>query len=360
MALPLTPPVQPMLASPAPAIPDDRGLIFEPKWDGFRCLVFADGGQITLQSRSGRDLARYFPEVVEALGSALPDCVLDGELVVDIDQRLDFDALTERIHPAKSRVTLLAGQTPARYIAFDALAIGEESLVDEDFRTRRAALEKLLAQHGGPRLHLTPATEDPDEAREWFTVFEGAGLDGVIGKPADGRYTPNKRTLLKFKHERTADCVVAGLRWYKDTEPGTSVGSLMLGLHDDQGRLHHVGVVGSFTAAVRRELATELADLITDDPDHPWLTGDHENQRLPGAESRWRSGEQPWVPLRPDRVLEVRYEHTEGHAPKRFRHTARFHRWRPDRTATSCDYAQLDEPVRYDLEAVLHGEVRAK
>jgi ATP-dependent DNA ligase len=354
MSLPLNPPVKPMLARPAKSIPDSSGLLFEPKWDGFRCLVFRDGDELTLQSRSGKPFNRYFPEIVEQLKASLPErIVLDGELVVGRDGHLDFDALSERIHPADSRVRLLAEETPAVFIAFDLLALGDESIVDESTSTRRARLEKLAADG----LHLTPATTDPEVARSWFELFEGAGLDGVIGKPLDAPYSPGKRIMFKYKHSRTADCVLAGLRWHADGEPGESVGSLQLGLYDDDV-LHHVGVVGSFPVTRRRELAEELAPLITDG-EHPWL-GDAtvEGQRLPGAVSRWRTTEQPWVPLRPERVVEVAYEHTEGRYPGRFRHNAQFSRWRPDRDPSSCGYHQLEEPARYDLDAVFRGEVR--
>lgn len=357
--LPLIPPVKPMLASPARDIPDGDGLLFEPKWDGFRCLVFRDGAEITLQSRSSKPLNRYFPEVIANLLAALPDrVVLDGELVVDRDGRLDFDALTERIHPADSRVRLLAEQTPARFVAFDVLALGDDDLTPLPTRDRRTTLTTVITPADG--LHVTPATSDPVTARAWFTVFEGAGLDGIIGKRMDGPYEPNKRTMLKFKHTRTADCVVAGLRWHANTDPGTAVGSLMLGLHDDAGVLHHVGVVGAFPVARRQELATELAPLIENgEQDHPWLSGGA-GQRLPGAVNRWRSGEQPWVPLRRELVVEVSYDHTEGRHPVRFRHTTQFVRWRPDREPVSCRYEQLDEPATYDLTAVLNGRVSAR
>jgi ATP-dependent DNA ligase len=348
--LPLSPPIQPMLARPAKKIPDTADLLFEPKWDGFRCLLFRDGDQLTLQSRAGKPLNRYFPEVLAQLSAVLPEqVVLDGELVVARAGHLDFDALTERIHPAESRVTLLAEQTPATFVAFDLLALGEESFLDEPTSMRRDRLEKLTAEG----INITPATHDPATAREWFTLFEGAGLDGVIGKPLAEPYSPGKRVMAKYKHARTADCVVAGLRWHKDSTPGEAVGSLLLGLYDDNGVLHHVGVVGSFPVARRRELATELAELMTDG-EHPWL-GDAvvEGQRLPGGITRWRSTEQPWVPLRLERVVEVGYEHTEGGHPARFRHTAQFVRWRPDREPASCGYAQLDEPARYDLDALL-------
>ncbi|MFI6025207.1 ATP-dependent DNA ligase [Amycolatopsis magusensis] len=349
----LTMPVKPMLAKPAKSIPDSGGLLFEPKWDGFRCLVFRDGPELTLQSRTGKPLNRYFPEVLEALAAILPErIVLDGELVIGRGGKLDFDALTERIHPAASRVELLSRETPAQFIAFDLLELDGESLLEEPTERRRARLEAV------PEVFTTPATTDPAVARHWFELFEGAGLDGVIGKPLDAVYEPGKRLMLKYKHKRTADCVLAGLRWHVDGEPGEMVGSFLLGLHDEKGVLHHVGVVGSFPVTRRRELAEELTPLITDGP-HPWL-GDAvvDGQRLPGGVNRWRAGEQPWVPLRLERVVEVGYEHTEGGHPARFRHTAQFARWRPDREPSSCDYAQLEEPARYDLDAVFRGEVK--
>ncbi|WP_157357518.1 ATP-dependent DNA ligase [Amycolatopsis nigrescens] len=353
--LPIESPVKPMLARPASKIPESAELLFEPKWDGFRCLVFRDGDELSLQSRSGKPLNRYFPEVLERLRADLPErVVLDGELVVVVNGRLDFDALTERVHPAQSRIDLLAEQHPARYVAFDLLALGDESFVDEPTSARRERLEGLAAEH----VHITPATTDPATAREWFTLFEGAGLDGVIGKPLAAGYSPGKRVMFKYKHSRTADCVLAGLRWHVDGEPGELVGSVLLGLYDDAGVLHHVGTVGSFPVARRRELAGELAELITDG-EHPWL-GDstREGQRLPGGVNRWRSAEQPWVPLRPERVLEVGYEHTEGGHPARFRLNAQFVRWRPDREPKSCGYTQLEEPANYDLDAVFRGEVK--
>jgi ATP-dependent DNA ligase len=345
-----------MLASPAAKIPDRTDLMFEPKWDGFRCLVFRDGDEIILQSRSGKSLNRYFPEAVENLRKALPEQVVtDGELVVARGGRLDFDALSERIHPADSRVQLLSVETPAVYVTFDLLSLGDTVLLDAPYRARRSALAEVVEV--GEGVHLTPVTDDPATAREWFTLFEGAGLDGVIGKPADGRYTPGKRSLYKYKHARTADCVVAGLRWHLNTEPGTSVGSLLLGLYDDHEVLHHVGVVGAFPVAQRAALATELTPLIQAEG-HPWLTGDPaDGRRLPGGTNRWRGTPQEWVPLRPERVVEVSYQHTEGAFPQRFRQNAQFARWRPDREPLSCRYDQLDIPVRYDLDAVLRGEV---
>lgn len=362
MTLPLTPPVQPMLASSVDEVPERDGLLFEPKWDGFRCLVFRDGDSVFLQSRSGKDLARYFPEAVAFLRAELPDrVVLDGELVVEVDGELNFDALTERIHPAASRITLLAGQTPARYIAFDLLAEGDEVLLELPLRQRRARLEALFEQVKGERVHLTPVTGEVATAREWFTLFEGAGLDGLIAKPAEAPYAPGKRTLVKIKHARTADCVLAGLRWHVKTEPGTAVGSLLLGLYDEHGVLHHVGVVGSFPMARRRALVAELAELREGAEDgHPWLVEEmaEGGQRLPGGINRWRSTEQVWVPLRPERVVEVAYTQTEGAFPARLRHNGQFLRWRPDREAGSCRYDQLEQPARYDLDSVLGGEVR--
>ncbi|TCO52435.1 ATP-dependent DNA ligase [Actinocrispum wychmicini] len=356
----LTPPVKPMLAKAAGTIPDGADLIFEPKWDGFRCLVFRDGSEVVLQSRSAKPLNRYFPEMVARLAAGLPDrVVLDGELVVGKAGRLDFDALSERIHPAASRVNLLAEQTPATFVAFDVLQLPSGPVLESPGIERREMLVKLVADTDS--VSLTPATQDVELARQWFTLFEGAGLDGVIGKPAQGPYTPDKRTMLKFKHSRTADCVVAGLRWYKDTEPGTSVGSLLLGLYDEKGVLHNVGVVGSFPAERRRELAVELAELMPGgEDDHPWLGEVAEGTRVPGEINRWRSAQAAWVPLRRERVVEVAYEHTEGGHPGRFRHTAQFIRWRPDREAASCGYEQLEEPARYDLDAVLKGEVRGR
>jgi ATP-dependent DNA ligase len=347
-----------MLASSVDEIPTgEDGLVFEPKWDGFRCLVFRDGDEITLQSRSGKPLNRYFPEVVEAVLRGLPErVVLDGELVVARDDRLDFDALAERIHPAASRIKLLSEQTPASFVAFDLLALGDQVLLDEPGTARREALVDLIKP--GDSIYLTPATTDHDVAAQWFDLFEGAGLDGVIGKPADGPYTPGKRTMIKIKHARTADCVVAGLRWHKDTEPGTAVGSLLLGLYDDNDVLHHIGVVGSFKVAQRRELADELSELITED-EHPWLGPDAEDgRRLPGAVNRWRGEHAAWVPLRPRRVIEIAYTQTEGVQPARLRHNGQFARWRPDREPESCRYDQLDQPARYDVESVLRGEVK--
>jgi len=348
-----------MLATSVGAVPDSPGMLFEPKWDGYRCLVFRDGDEVVLQSRSGKPLTRYFPEALDTLRAALPRrCVVDGELVIAMDGRLSFDALSERVHPAASRIRLLAEHNPASYVAFDLLAIEDVALLELPFAQRRDALERVLP--GGPRVHLTPVTDSPSTARRWFTFFEGAGLDGVVGKSAHAPYSPGKRTMVKIKHARTADCVVAGFRWHAKEQPGLAVGSLLLGLYDEQGVLHHVGTVGAFPVTQRRALVTELAPWREGAADaHPWL-GPHatDGRRVPGAENRWRAGEQPWEPLRPKRVLEVGYEHTEGAYPARFRQNAQFKRWRPDRDPASCGYDQLDEPARYDLEAVWRGEVR--
>jgi ATP-dependent DNA ligase len=359
--LPVMPPVQPMLAKSVKDIPDPGkhgGLVFEPKWDGFRCVVFRDGDEVELASRNTKPLTRYFPEVVAAMKEQLPErCVLDGEIFVAIGERLEFEKLQERIHPADSRVRLLAEQTPAGYVAFDLLALGDESLVREPFSVRRARLEEALADVRPP-VHLTRTTTDPDEAREWFRQFEGAGLDGVVAKPLAAAYQQNTRTMMKIKHERTADVVLAGYRLHKTSTPERPLlGSLLLGLYRD-GRLEHVGVSASFTAKRRAELVEELQPLVVDDlSQHPW--GDWSEwavanpDRVPGTQSRWSQGKDlSFTPLRPERVLEVGYDHMEG---SRFRHTAQFKRWRPDRDPESCGYDQLDEPVSYDLAEVLGG-----
>lgn len=366
------PPIQPMLASSAATVPAKGGMSFEPKWDGFRCLVFRDGDEVELTSRNTRPLTRYFPEVVEAVRRDLPErVVLDGELFValttdDGTQRLDFDALSERIHPADSRVRTLAEATPAGFVAFDLLALGDESWMDRPFAERRAALEEALSHLGDPvgtalggRCHLTRTTDDVDLATDWFTTFEGAGLDGVVAKPLDAAYAPNKRTMVKVKHARTADVVLAGYREHKTSTPEKPLlGSLLLGLYDEadgEPRLQHVGVAASFTAKRRAELVEELAALVCDPDDHPWGAWSAANpDRVPGAQSRWSAGKDlSFVPLRPERVLEVKYDHMEG---RRFRHTAQFVRWRPDRDPTSCGYAQLEEPVSYDLARILGTE----
>ncbi len=348
------PPVKPMLAKSVARIPP--GMHYEAKWDGFRAIVFRDGPEVELGSRTGKPLTRYFPELVEALRDRVPErCVLDGEIVIARDGRLDFDALTERIHPAESRVRTLAGRTPASFVAFDLLALAGESLLDEVLTDRRALLERALS-NATPPVHLAPATTDADVAQQWFEQYEGAGLDGVVAKPLTLRYRQDERAMFKIKHERTADVVVAGYRLHKS---GPVVGSLLLGLYDDRGALQHVGVSAAFTMKRRAELVDELEPLRMDDvAGHPWAAWSeetaHETARLPGAPSRW-SGKKDlsWVPLRPERVAEVAYDHMENGA--RFRHTARFRRWRPDRTPESCTYAQLEEPVRYDLAEILGG-----
>ncbi|MFI9274541.1 ATP-dependent DNA ligase [Kitasatospora sp. NPDC052896] len=351
MDLPLMPPIEPMLAKAVAEIP--AGMQYEAKWDGFRALVFRDGEEVEIASRTTKPLTRYFPELVAACRAELPErCVLDGEIVVAHDGRLHFEELQERIHPAASRVRTLAERTPASFVAFDLLALGARSLADEPLAARRAALVEALGPARAP-VFTAPATTDRALALEWFDRFEGAGLDGVVAKPLDAPYRPGVRSMFKVKHGRTADCVVAGYREHKD---GQGVGSLLLGLHDAAGTLQHVGVCASFTAARRRELATELAPLRMADPaGHPWAAwteeAAHQEGRLPGAPSRWSGGKDPqWIPLRPERVCEVAYDHMEG---TRFRHTTRFQRWRPDREPAGCGYGQLVEPVRYDLTQLL-------
>lgn len=345
------PPLAPMLSKSVKEIPDVGHV--EPKWDGFRTIVFKDGDEIELGSRNERPMTRYFPELVEALRQNLPPrCVVDGEIILVSDGRLDFDALQQRIHPADSRVRMLAEQTPVSFVAFDLLAIADDDLMDEPFADRRRALVEALAGASDP-VFVTPATADLAEANDWFTRFEGAGLDGVVAKPLDGTYQPDKRTMFKVKHERTADCVVAGFRWHKT---GGIVGSLLLGLYDDDGRLHHVGVAASFPMARRSSLVAELEPLVADDlSQHPW--GEwadqeaHQSTRLPGAVSRWNAGKNlSFVPLRPELVVEVAYEKMEG---DRFRHTAQFRRWRTDRTPESCTYEQLESPDDLALSEIL-------
>ena len=374
MDLPVMPPVQPMLAKSVKGIPDpakfEGGLSFEPKWDGFRAIVFRDGDEVEITSRNTKPLTRYFPEVVAAIKEQLPErCVLDGELFValappDGQSRLEFETLQERIHPAASRINLLAEQTPASFVAFDALALGDDDLTGLPFGERRARLEAALADLDGDdltgRVHLTRTTTDPAEAEDWFHQFEGAGLDGVVAKPIASPYQQNSRTMLKIKHARTADVVLAGYRLHKTSTPERPLlGSMLLGLYDD-GKLQHVGVAASFTEARRAELMDELRPLECEIADHPW--GEWQEwaiaqrtsggaDRVPGTQSRWSAGKDlSFTPLRPERVLEVGYEHMEG---RRFRHTAQFKRWRPDRDPESCGYEQLEEPVSYDLTRVL-------
>ncbi|MGB2570782.1 ATP-dependent DNA ligase [Micromonospora citrea] len=361
MDLPINPPVEPMLAKSVARLPTDPGLTYEPKWDGFRCIVFRDGDEVELASRGGKSMTRYFPEVVEQARRQLPErCAVDGELIVirrdgpGGQPRLDFELLAQRIHPAASRVKLLAETTPADFVAFDLLALDDELLTGEPYPVRRARLEAALATVRPP-VHVTQVTTDPETARRWFEVFEGAGLDGLIVKPADLPYEPGKRLMSKVKHARTADVVVAGFRWHKS---GPVVGSLLLGLHDEDGVLHHVGVSASFTMARRQELLEELAPYRDVDGEHPWVHGDHERgQRIPGGVSRWTGTKNlEWEPLRPELVVEVAYDAMEG---DRFRHTARFVRWRPDRDPRSCRYDQLDRPVRFDVDQVLRGDPAA-
>ena len=353
MTLPISPPISPMLAKSVPDIPSaddvEGGVQYEPKWDGFRCILFKDGEDVELAGRS-ESITRYFPEVVEAARSLLPErIVLDGELVIANGDHLEFDSLQLRIHPAQSRIDLLAEEIPASYVAFDTLALGDKSLMDRPLKERRAILEQQLGKVPPP-FHVTPVTRDEETAQEWFSVFEGAGLDGLMAKPLDGVYEPGKRALFKIKHERTADCVLAGYRVHKS---GEGVGSLLLGLYDEEGHLHHVGVASSFTTARRVELANELAPLVTDIDDHPWSppAADGAGSRRPGMVNRWNAKKNmEFVPLRPEVVVEVAYDQLQGN---RFRHTARFRRWRPDRKPRSCTYDQLDRPVAYDLADVL-------
>ena len=351
MNLPVEPPIKPMLAKLARTIPDTDGLLYEPKWDGFRCIVFRDGDDIQLTSRNQKPFNRYFPELLPKLADALPErCVVDGEIVVAHAEGkgLDFDALQQRIHPAESRVNMLAEQTPSEFVAFDVLAIGDDDLMATPFGERRARLEQLLTPNDS--VHLTPATTDPAIAERWFTRFEGAGLDGVMCKSIDGVYTPDKRSLVKVKHERTAECAVAGFRVHKD---GEGVGSLLLGLYGDDDRLHHVGVCAAFTVAFRKELIDELGPLTVDALDgHPWQgwaeAQADSGQRMPGGFSRWNVNKDlSFVPLRVERVVEVTFGQLES---GRFRHGVKFQRWRPDRTPESCRYDQLDvaSPVSFD------------
>ncbi len=351
MQLPVMPPVAPMLAKSVPQIPVGE-YSYEPKWDGFRSIVFRDGDEVEIGSRNEKPMTRYFPEVVEAIKANLPErCVVDGEIVVVVGDRLEFEVLQQRVHPAASRVKMLSEQTPARFIAFDLLALGDDDLTAAPFAERRAALERALADVAEP-IHLTPTTLDPELAESWFSQFEGAGLDGVVAKPLGGGYQPDKRVMFKIKHQRTADCVVAGYRVHKSGPD--SIGSLLLGLYNDDGELASVGVIGAFPAARRKELFTELQPLVTDFDDHPWAWAKQvEGSRTPRNSefSRWNNGKDlSFVPLRPELVVEVRYEHMEG---VRFRHTAQFNRWRPDREPRSCTYEQLEEPVKFDLAEIL-------
>jgi ATP-dependent DNA ligase len=357
MHLPVNPPVLPMLAKRVGELPAGGRWIFEPKWDGFRALVFRDGDEILIQSRDEKSLNRYFPELVEPLRSQLPlRCVLDGEIVVAKDGALDFDALQLRIHPAESRVKLLSQEIPASIVFFDLLSEGDRDLRGMAFQERRRMLESLLSS-AAPPLHLTPATSEASIAADWFRRFEGAGLDGVVAKPVSGTYEPNKRAMLKIKHERECDCVVAGFRWHKKGER-VAVGSLLLGLFDDSGALQHVGVCASFTDKKRRELVEFLAPYRKNAlAAHPWKdwaehasAGSDADQRMPGGQSRWSGGKDlSWEPLRPELVVEVAYDHMQGN---RFRHTAQFRRWRMDKKPRDCTYEQLEVVAPEELAVI--------
>ncbi|MGY4718693.1 ATP-dependent DNA ligase [Naumannella huperziae] len=356
MDLPVMPPVKPMLAKPQKTIP--AGMAYEPKWDGFRSIIFRDGDEVEIGSRNERPMTRYFPEVVEAVRRNFPErAVIDGEIVIIDPDRdgLDFEALQQRIHPAESRVRLLAERTPAGFVAFDLLALGDRDLMGEPFSTRRDLLEQCLAD-ARPPIWVTPATDDVERARDWFDRFEGAGLDGLIAKSPGRAYQPDKRVMTKIKHERTADCVVAGYRTHK-SDP-EAIGSLLLGLYDDTGSLSSVGVIGAFPMARRRELYAELQPLVTKIEDHPWnwaaelMTTDSGARSPRKSEgSRWNAGKDlSFTPLSPDLVVEARYDYMEG---TRFRHTAQFVRWRPDRDPASCTFDQLERPLRFELGDIL-------
>ena len=355
MNLAVNPPVLPMLAKRVAELPRTGAWIFEPKWDGFRAVIFRDGDEILIQSRDEKSLNRYFPELIEPLRSQLPvRCVLDGEIVVAQNGALDFDALQLRIHPAQSRVELLAKEIPASIVFFDILSAGDRDLRGTAFEERRSILESLLSAAKAP-IHLTPATRDRSAAADWFRRFEGAGLDGVVAKPVRGVYEPNKRVMLKIKHERECDCVVAGFRWHKRGER-SMIGSLLLGLFDDTGALQHVGVCASFTENKRRELVQFLAPYRKNAlAHHPWknwaeqMNADAE-YRMPGGQSRWSSGKDlSWEPLRPELVVEVAYDHMQGN---RFRHTAQFRRWRTDKKPRDCTYDQLEVVAPEELQTI--------
>jgi ATP-dependent DNA ligase len=352
MELPINPPVKPMLAKPVAEIPP--GQVYEPKWDGFRSIIFRDGDEVEIGSRNEKPMTRYFPEVVQAVLANFPErAVIDGEVIVADTERnmLDFEALQQRIHPAASRVKLLSEQTPAGFVAFDLLALGDEDLTERPFAERRERLAEALKDAQAP-VYVTPATDDLETARRWFAEFEGAGLDGLIAKPRDIVYQPDKRVMFKIKHKRTADCVVAGYRVHKSGED--RIGSLLLGLYDERDVLVSVGVIGSFSMAVREELFQEMQPLVTTFEGHPWNWAAHmEGERTPRKNevSRWNNGKDlSFTPLRPERVVEVRYDYMEG---LRFRHTAQFERWRTDREPRSCTYEQLERPVQFNLAEVL-------
>jgi ATP-dependent DNA ligase len=361
MSFAVEPPIEPMLAKLTDELPIGA-FLYEPKWDGFRAVVFRGGPELFIQSRDLRPLDRYFPELHAVLLEKLPDgCVIDGEIVIATPRGLDFDALQLRLHPAASRVAKLAKETPAAFVAFDAIAIGGRDVRGEPQAQRRLLLEQALAD-AEPPVHLTPMTRDPAVASEWLSRFEGAGLDGVIAKPAEGTYEPGKRAMIKVKHARTADCVVAGFRWHKAGR-NERVGSLLLGLYDGKGALHHVGVTSSFTMARRQELALELAPLrdraLENHPWRDWAVADGgEMTRMPGGQSRWSAGKDlSWEPLRIERVCEVKYDHMQG---DRFRHAAVFQRWRPDKPPTDCRYDQLEVTTAYELQKVFGAAGRER
>jgi len=359
MTLPFRPPLEPMLAKPSNGLPEGEGWLFEPKWDGFRAIVFRDGDEVLIQSRDLKPLDRYFPELAAPIRASFPDrCVVDGEVVISKGGELDFEALLLRIHPAASRVRMLAEESPASFVGWDLLALDDEDLRDVTQAERRARLEAAF-KDVQPPIHLTPATLDRALAADWFDRFEGAGLDGVVAKKLDAPYQPGKRAMLKVKHQRTADCVVAGFRWHKNG-PGTHVGSLLLGLFDDEGRLHHVGITSSFTWDKREALVEVLEPLRENATDgHPWHewaewasmgAADASGQRLPGATSRWNRGKDlSWEPLRAERVVEVAYDHLQG---DRFRHGTTFVRWRPDKRPADCRYDQLEETPAYEIAKI--------
>jgi ATP-dependent DNA ligase len=354
VTLPFKPPIEPMLAKLTSGIPAGENFIFEPKWDGFRALVFRDGADVVIQSRDLKPLQRYFPELIEPLKKDLPErCVLDGEVVIAHGGALQFEALLQRIHPAASRIKMLSEQWPASYVAFDMLALGDEDLRQKPQKERRAKLEASLGK-AQPPIYMTPATRDHALAEDWFNRFEGAGLDGVVAKDENLVYSPGKRTMIKIKHERTVDCAVAGFRWYKDMK-GVAVGSLLLGLYDAEEQLQHIGVTSSFTLERRKELLKELEPLRENAvKDHPWADWAAEQRddgdRKPGMKSRWNAKKDlSWEPLRVERVCEVSFDHMQG---RRFRHTSHFKRWRPDKRPTDCTYEQLDVTPPYEVAKI--------
>jgi ATP-dependent DNA ligase len=357
-AFPIAPPIEPMLAKLAEELPDGGAVLYEPKWDGFRALVFRGQDDVFIQSRDLKPLDRYFTELHDALLEQLPSgCVLDGEIVIMTDHGLDFDLLQLRLHPAASRVAKLAKETPSSFVAFDLLAVDDRNLLTTGQRERRELLEQLFSDIGPP-LYLTPMTEDRATAALWLDEFEGAGLDGVMVKPADAPYQPGKRAMIKVKHARTADCVVAGFRWHKSGRD--AIGSLLLGLYDETGRLQHVGVTSSFTMVKRKQLVNELAPLRENAlENHPWREwAEHQDEwaRMPGAQSRWSAGKDlSWEPLRIERVVEVKYDHMQGN---RFRHGATFLRWRTDKAPKDCSYEQLEVTPPYQLEQIFAGKSR--